>query len=328
MLDEDYIRWLTLNHPDALPQRTNFVSSPQDLQDGCSRANCDESIHSNSSPETRNRHRPESSSSTPVHRAPLHSTPNTSPTQEAETPDNSGTLQSSESTSKSLENTRKVFSAISQFLEFPGGTVSSKKKSKNNSGAKVLTSEQSLALLEEKARKKREEEEAKERRKQEREEKKAKREEEKKQKAEERAQKAAKKAEEQANKIEERKRIAAEKKRERECKNQSKPSGKRVSTRSSDGTGLQSAEVSNNECAICLGAYEDDIGEDGELLFSWVECTNQECKKWMHEQCLEKCDGDLFVCGVCSSCLFELRCVYLSSSIWFVHTVCDVTSQP
>ena len=39
--------------------------------------------------------------------------------------------------------------------------------------------------------------------------------------------------------------------------------------------------MSSNECAICLGAYEDDVSEDGELLFSWVECTNPECNKWM-----------------------------------------------
>ena len=59
--------------------------------------------------------------------------------------------------------------------------------------------------------------------------------------------------------------------------------------------------MSSNECAICLGAYEDDVGEDGELLFSWVKCTNSECKKWMHEECLEKNDADLYVCGVCNS---------------------------
>ena len=55
---------------------------------------------------------------------------------------------------QSLENTRKVFSVISGFLEFPGGNAQSKKASKNHCGTKVLTSEQSLALLE-KARKKR-----------------------------------------------------------------------------------------------------------------------------------------------------------------------------
>lgn len=46
--------------------------------------------------------------------------------------------------------------------------------------------------------------------------------------------------------------------------------------------------MSSNECAICLGEYEDDVGEEGELLLSWVECTNPECKKWMHEQCYKR----------------------------------------
>lgn len=61
-----------------------------------------------------------------------------------------------------------------------------------------------------------------------------------------------------------------------------------VSAQFSDGSGLQCAEVSSNECAICLGEYEDDVGEEGELLLSWVECTNPECKKWMHEQCYKR----------------------------------------
>lgn len=52
-----------------------------------------------------------------------------------------------------------------------------------------------------------------------------------------------------------------------------------VSAQFSDGSGLQCAEVSSNECAICLGENEDDVGEEGELLLSWVECTNLECKK-------------------------------------------------
>ena len=212
-LDKDYIRWLTLYHPDALPQRADFTSFSEDLEDGSTQARDNEDIHGNSPSDNAGDHLPEISSSTPICKLPPHSTTDISSIQQAGTPDK---LQPSATISKSLENTRKVFSAISDFLQFPGGTVSSKKTSKNHCGAKVLTSEQSLALLEDKAKKKREEEEAKERRKQEWEEKKAKREEEKKQKAEERAKKAeerAKKAEERARKAEERKRIAEWKKK-------------------------------------------------------------------------------------------------------------------
>ena len=172
-------------HPDSLPQRADFISFSEYLEDGSTQARDNEDIHSDSPPDNAGDHTPEISSNTPIRKLPPHSTTDISPIQQAGTPDNSSKLQPCESISKSLENTRKASSAISDFLEFPGGTISSKKASKNHCGAKVLTSEQSLALLEEKAKKKREEEEAKERRKQEREEKKAKREEEKKQKAEE-----------------------------------------------------------------------------------------------------------------------------------------------
>ena len=41
-----------------------------------------------------------------------------------------------------------------------------------------------------------------------------------------------------------------------------------VSAQFSDGSGLQCAEVSSKECAICLGEYEDDVDEGGELLLS------------------------------------------------------------
>ena len=292
VFDKDYIRWLTLHHPDALPQFADFT-------------NDDEDTHSDSPPDHSSDagDSPRNLSSTPVRAPPPPPTSFISPIQP--TPDSSSTTQASESLSRSLENTRRAFSAISNFLEFPGGSTPLKKTTKSRSGAKVLTSEQSLALLEEKARKKKEEEEAKEQRKREREEKKAKREEENKQKAEERAKKAeerAKKAEERAKKAEERKRKTVEKKLERERKARMKQSGKKkASTRSSDASGLQSAEVSSNECAVCLGEYEDDIGEDGELLVSWVECTNPDCKKWMHEECLPKNDDDFYICNVCNS---------------------------
>ena len=51
--------------------------------------------------------------------------------------------------------------------------------------------------------------------------------------------------------------------------------------------------MNKNECAVCLGAYQNDITKGGQLLFSWVECTDPDCKKWMHGQCLQKNDDDL-----------------------------------
>ena len=154
----------------------------------------------------------------------------------------------------------------------------SRRQQKAIKGAKVLTSEESLALMQEKARKKKEEEEAKAQRKRQREENKAMREEEKRRKVEERARKA-----------EERKRVAEEKQLQREHRANLKQKGNRkISLKDGNASGLQTAEVSSNECAVCLGEYEDDVTKDGDLLYSWVECTNPECKKWMHEQCLHK----------------------------------------
>lgn len=76
------------------------------------------------------------------------------------------------------------------------------------------------------------------------------------------------KAEERAKKAEERKKKTEENQCNRECKALSKQSIKmKAPTRLSDVTRLQSAEVSNNECAVPR-TYEEDVSEDGEVLFS------------------------------------------------------------
>ena len=54
-----------------------------------------------------------------------------------------------------------------------------------------------------------------------------------------------------------------------------------------DEDGVQSHEISNNECAVCFGLYQDDLSSTGKLMTEWVECTNAGCKKWMHAQCLQ-----------------------------------------
>ena len=60
--------------------------------------------------------------------------------------------------------------------------------------------------------------------------------------------------------------------------------------------GPQNRESGNNECTICFGCYEDDFSHDGTLLRSWVQCTNVECGKWMHEDCVSRDDEDDMVC--------------------------------
>ena len=69
---------------------------------------------------------------------------------------------------------------------------------------------------------------------------------------------------------------------------------------SQDEDGIQSKEISNNECVICFGLYQDDLSSTGKLLTEWVECLNIACKKWMHIQCLHLSEG-LYVCGLCSA---------------------------
>ena len=213
------------------------------------------------------------------------------------TPTSTKSVSFPESLSKSLETTRKLHTSVSNFLAFPVEAVS--KKSKSRKGAKVLTSLESLALLEEKARQKKEEEEAKEQRKRDREQKKIQREEEKRIKAEERAKKA-----EVRLKLAEAKKMEKEQIKLRKIgkKVKVKVTQKLISNGGNTDQGVQVGEVSSNECAICLGAYEDDV-QDGKLMYGWVECTHSECKKWMHESCLQKDPGDedLLVCGVCKS---------------------------
>ena len=64
--------------------------------------------------------------------------------------------------------------------------------------------------------------------------------------------------------------------------------------------GLQSEEISSNECAVCLGAYEDDLDANGEPLHEWVQCTSEVCCNWMHQDCLDV-DEELHVYGGCES---------------------------
>ena len=63
-------------------------------------------------------------------------------------------------------------------------------------------------------------------------------------------------------------------------------------------SGVQSTEISNDECALCFGLYEDDLSTTGKLEREWVQCTNVSCGKWMHSECLNT-DDNMFVCGLC-----------------------------
>ena len=195
------------------------------------------------------------------------------------------------SVSQSLASARKVLSDVSEFLALPA-RVQGPKKQKPPGGARVLTSEQSLAIILEKEKKKREEEEAKELRKKEREEKKAQREAEKKQKAEERELKAIERQKRQAEKTA----AAEEKRKQREAKKKEKGISKVFITRSRSGHGAEHSESSTNECTVCFGSYNDDVSEDGTPVREWVQCPDESCSKWMHEDCAVKDQDGRCVC--------------------------------
>ena len=180
------------------------------------------------------------------------------------------------------------------------------KKGKKPGPARVLTSQQSLEMLVEKGRKKQEEEAEKERKKREREEKRKlrvemnmRKAEERKVRIEERKGKAEEKAQEQ-----ELKRLEREKKKELEfkCKQweQKKNSGfsKTFITRSKtkDSCAPQNEDNASSECTVSVGEYQDDLSPDGVPMKTWVQCTNEECQKWMHEDCITRNSEDNLVC--------------------------------
>ena len=62
-----------------------------------------------------------------------------------------------------------------------------------------------------------------------------------------------------------------------------------------DEVGLQHREISESECAVCFGHWEEDDADE------WLMCTNENCGVWSHSNCLEKCD-DTYVCVLCQTC--------------------------
>ena len=205
------------------------------------------------------------------------------------------------STSTTVASTPPVkkTSPITEFLKFPQATPR-RSKGKKPGPARVLTSQESLEMFAEKERKKKEEEEAKERKKREREEKRILKEEEKKKKAaekEKREEERKRKAEEKAK---ERELKLLEKKKKEEARKENK---KEFMTRSKKkaASGPQMEESTSNECTVCFGEYADDLTTDGAPVKSWVQCTDEECKKWMHEDCVSKDSEDNLACPVCGS---------------------------
>ena len=177
-----------------------------------------------------------------------------------------------------MSTTRRVLTDITEFLNYPSLTSTPKSRAKKSSGPHGLTSAEAIAILEEKEKQKKEEQAVKELQKKEREEKKQQREQEKIRKAEEKLKREAerkRKAEERELEKKQRaeQREAAKKRKAELQQKQAAEREKHTRTGkqqvSAADNGLQSAEISSNECATCLGAYEEDI-IDGVLEKEWI----------------------------------------------------------
>ena len=193
-----------------------------------------------------------------------------------------------------------TLSSVAEFFTLPTPTST---KSKPPGSARVLTSAESLTMIIEKEQKKKEEEEAKEARKREREEK-LQREAEKERKAKERELKRAwpLKGREKRLKL-----LQTERQRKqnyRAVKPRAEKPKKRQGvskvfvTRSKTASGYapQHHESGNNECTLCFRNYNDDLSDDGTLTREWIQCTDDVCGKWMHEDCPPKNEDGCSVC--------------------------------
>ena len=151
----------------------------------------------------------------------------------------------------------------------------------------MLTSHEALKELIEKEKKK-EEEEAKQKRREERERKKIEKQEEKARKDEIRQKKQTDKALKKKTR-----------KKQTDVEHPDPVIDESDAEPESSDSGLQSHEISNNECAFCFGLYDDNFSATGRLQREWIQCTRVTCKKWMHYDCL----SDMYVCGLCKMLL-------------------------
>ena len=98
----------------------------------------------------------------------------------------------------------------------------------------------------------------------------------------------AKKAEAEKNK----KNRGTAKKRPVRPSDVANPKRRRIYEDECDEGGLQHREISESECAVCFGHWEEDDADE------WLMCTNDQCEVWSHTKCLEKSD-DAYVCVLC-----------------------------
>ncbi len=58
--------------------------------------------------------------------------------------------------------------------------------------------------------------------------------------------------------------------------------------------------TSGDMCAVCCGAYIDDVDETGEVTADWIQCTEEDCASWSHVGLLGKGGGCVLFVQMCS----------------------------
>ena len=291
--DEKYEAWLKLHHPETLN------TSPKD------------STHTD--PVTPLTSRPKSTAHTPSYSThtcmstgsdqPSMSTLTTTPSATTPKPRSTVTpkaLLSAMATPNTPKSTTSNRSPLSDLLNLPAIAHGSKQSKTPNTGhARVLTSRECLQLLKEKEEKKKQVQLEKERRKIERELKKKQKEEEQQLKAAEKAKRAAEreatKAKRQAAKAEkEAARVEKAIQKSLSGTKRSSPSNPRSSRISKKIRSDSEVEEDANHCCVCFGSYQEDIDTGRE----WIQCN---CKRWLHEDCVDSEDTDIDgkLCPLC-----------------------------
>jgi len=274
-IDEDYVRWLNLNHPEF-----RVVETPGALDDN-----------------------------------PVTGFPDPCDTSRDDMrPSDEVACNSTESLPVSgNEAVSRPTSPLSNLLVCPGLNASTAPK-RPSTRARLLTSNESLRLLEEKEQKKEAEALEKEKRKNERAAKKKEREELQQKKRDERARKAEDRAKKAEDKAKTSKARAVKKKKShcvwprssttQQCPSTAEP-GSSVHTDTQEEKVTQSTSsgendecIDGNTCCMCFGHYDDDVIEGSGA--DWIFCK---CGRWLHEDCIEEVvkdnDGVERFCSFC-----------------------------
>ena len=312
-IDDDYVRWLSIEHPEALPAHLRtFEENPLPVTKPS-----EVTVHGDDSEPTY----------TDGSEVDSHDKDDYSDSEHYGRTDGSGGEEVScnktapevpkSSTPKSAKPSTS--SAISEFLTTPHVSNKPNTSAKKAFSARVLTSAESLAMINEKRRQKEEEEEAKAKRKEDREIKKQQREAEKVKKKQEmelkkQQREAAKEKKKQEMELKKQQREAEKQKKAEEKakkmgerKKRSVPQKKQTRSATNTVSANSESDTVSCQCAVCYGGYNEDIVY-GQLIQTWVQCTLPTCSMWMHEDCVDSNpEGKYLICPLCDNVIIYIQ---------------------